>query len=170
MTVRFKATKAGTFVYHCTPGGAMIPWHVVSGMNGAITILPKDGDGNSITYDKAFYIGGQDFYLPKDDKGNYKRYPSPLVGMADTLVVMKTLLPSHLPFNGVMNAMTGANAFKGKVGETGSFSDAPNTNLETWAIVAGAALYTFKQPGTYAYVSHNLIEAILMGIAYSSNR
>ncbi|MCJ8321948.1 MAG: copper-containing nitrite reductase [Colwellia sp.] len=197
VTVRFKATKAGTFVYHCAPGGAMIPWHVVSGMNGAITILPKDGlkdgDGNQITYDKAFYVGGQDFYIPKDDKGNYKRYPSPVVGMADTLQAMKTLIPTHLPFNGVMNAMTGANALKSKVGETilivhsqanrqayphligghgdyvwetGSFNDAPNTNLETWSIAAGAAgaaIYTFKQPGTYAYVSHNLIEAILMG-------
>lgn len=31
MTVlRFKATRPGTFVYHCAPGGPMIPWHVVS--------------------------------------------------------------------------------------------------------------------------------------------
>ncbi|MCJ8340573.1 MAG: copper-containing nitrite reductase [Pseudomonadales bacterium] len=197
VTVRFKATKVGTFVYHCAPGGIMIPWHVVSGMNGAITILPKDGlkdkAGNSITYDKAFYIGGQDFYLPKDKKGKYKRYPNSVSGMADTLEVMKTLLPSHLPFNGVMNAMTGSNALTAKVGETvlivhsqanrqayphligghgdyvwetGSFNDAPATDQETWSIAAGAAgaaIYTFEQPGTYAYVSHNLIEAIMMG-------
>ena len=65
VTVRFKAIKAGTFIYHCAPGGVMIPWHVVSGMNGAITILPKDADGNRIIYDKAYFIGGQDFYLPK---------------------------------------------------------------------------------------------------------
>jgi nitrite reductase (NO-forming) len=39
---RFKATKAGTFVYHCAPGGTMIPWHVVPGMNGAIMVLPRD--------------------------------------------------------------------------------------------------------------------------------
>ncbi|EPJ43880.1 MAG: nitrite reductase, copper-dependent [Osedax symbiont Rs1] len=197
VTVRFKATKTGTFIYHCAPGGVMIPWHVVSGMNGAITILPKDGlkdaEGKKITYDKAFYIGGQDFYLPKDSKGQYKRYTSPVAGMADTLAVMQTLQPTHLPFNGIMNAMTGDNALKAKVGDTvmivhsqanrqayphmigghgdyvwqtGSFSDAPNTNLETWSIAAGAAgaaIYTFKQPGTYAYVSHNLIEAIILG-------
>src|SRR5690606_27077745 len=29
----------------------------------------------------------------------------------------------------------------------------------------GAALYTFHQPGLYAYVNHNLIEAILLGAA-----
>ena len=46
--LRFKATRAGVFVYHCAPGGPMIPWHVVSGMNGAIMVLPRDGlkDGN----------------------------------------------------------------------------------------------------------------------------
>ena len=197
VTVRFKATKAGTFVYHCAPGGVMIPWHVVSGMNGAITILPKDGlqdaEGNQITYDKAFYIGGQDFYLPKDEAGKFKRFPLPIAGLAETLEVMKTLQPSFLPFNGVMNALTGDNALKATVGETvlivhsqanrqayphmigghgdyvwqtGSFADAPDTDLETWSIAAGAtgaAIYTFKQPGTYAYVSHNLIEAVLMG-------
>ena len=41
--LRFRATKAGVFVYHCAPGGTMIPWHVVSGMNGAIMVLPRDG-------------------------------------------------------------------------------------------------------------------------------
>ena len=30
---------------------------------------------------------------------------------------------------------------------------------------AGAALYTFRQPGLYAYVNHNLIEAIALGAA-----
>ena len=42
-TIRFKATKPGVFVYHCAPGGAMIPYHVVTGMNGAIMVLPRDG-------------------------------------------------------------------------------------------------------------------------------
>jgi len=28
---------------------------------------------------------------------------------------------------------------------------------------AGAFIYTFKQPGTYVYLSHNLIEALLFG-------
>ena len=50
----------------------MIPWHLVHGMNGAILVIPKDGikdkNGNKLTYDKAYYIGEQDFYIPKDEK------------------------------------------------------------------------------------------------------
>ena len=52
------------------------------------------------------------------------------------------------------------------VWEGGSFSDTPTTNLETWFVPGGAVvamLYEFKQPGTYAYVNHNLIEAFLLG-------
>ena len=52
------------------------------------------------------------------------------------------------------------------VWETGGFNDAPATDLETWFIrggSAGAMLYEFRQPGLYAYVNHNLIEAILLG-------
>jgi nitrite reductase (NO-forming) len=41
--LRFKATRPGVFIYHCAPGGPMIPWHVVSGMNGAIMVLPRHG-------------------------------------------------------------------------------------------------------------------------------
>jgi len=52
------------------------------------------------------------------------------------------------------------------VWETGKFSNPPETNLETWFIrrgSAGAAPYTFRQPGIYAYLTHNLIEAIELG-------
>ena len=41
--LRFKATRPGVFVYHCAPGGPMIPWHVVSGMSGCIMVLPREG-------------------------------------------------------------------------------------------------------------------------------
>ena len=68
--LRFKAIKAGVFIYHCAPGGLMIPLHVAMGLSGAIMVLPRDGlrdeQGNSITYDKAFYIGEQGFYFPQD--------------------------------------------------------------------------------------------------------
>ncbi len=40
--LRWKATRAG-FVYHCAPGGSMTPLHVISGMSGAIMILPREG-------------------------------------------------------------------------------------------------------------------------------
>ena len=197
VVIRWKATKAGVFVYHCAPGGSMIPWHVVSGMNGAIMVLPRDGltdrDGNALRYDRAYYIGEQDFYVPRDEDGEFKVYEDLGDSFADTLDVMRRLIPSHVVFNGSVGALTGDNALSAKVGETvlfihsqanrdtrphliggpgehvwetGSFSDPPATNLETWFIrggSAGAALYTFKQPGLYAYVNHNLIEAIELG-------
>ena len=197
--IRFKATKAGVFVYHCAPGGIMIPFHVVSGMNGAIMVLPrdglKDGSGKPLTYDKAYYIGEQDFYIPKNANGQYKQYDSPAFAMADVMKEMATNNPSHVVFNGAEGALTGANAMTAKVGDrvlfihaqanrdtrphligghgdyvwaSGSFTDAPQTNLETWNVAGGAAgamLYEFKQPGLYAYVNHNLIDAIMKGAA-----
>jgi nitrite reductase (NO-forming) len=199
VVLRFKATKAGVFVYHCAPGGIMVPWHVVSGMNGAIMVLPRDGlrdqRGKHIKYDRAYYIGEQDLYIPKDKKGNFKRYKSPAEGMGDMLNVMKGLIPTHIVFNGAVGALTGAKELKAKVGEKvlfihsqanrdsrphligghgdlvwdgGSFSDKPLTNRETWFIPGGAAvamLYEFKQPGLYAYLNHNLIEALQLGAA-----
>lgn len=195
--LRWKATKPGVFVYHCAPGGAMVPWHVVKGMNGAVMVLPRDGlkdrDGNPIKYDKVFYIGEQDFYLPKDDNGNFKEYIHPGDGFSDVLEVMKTLTPTHVVFNGSEGALEGDNALTAKVGETvmfihaqanrdtrphligghgdyvwpnGSFNDPPRTNLETWFVpggAAGAMVYKFRQPGTYVYLNHNLIEAFILG-------
>ncbi len=53
--LRWKATRAGCFTYHCAPGGAMIPYHVTHGMNGGLMVLPRDGlkdkDGNPLRYD-----------------------------------------------------------------------------------------------------------------------
>ena len=197
--LRFRATKPGVFVYHCAPGGIMIPWHVVSGMNGALMVLPRDGLkdqlGNPVRYDRVYYIGEQDFYVPVDENGEFKRYEDLLDSFDDTLQRMKTLTPSHVVFNGRAGALTGDNAMTAKVGETvlfihaqanrdsrphligghgdlvwetGSFDDVPATNLETWFIrggSAGAAIYTFRQPGLYAYVNHNLIEALALGAA-----
>ncbi|MER9436533.1 MULTISPECIES: copper-containing nitrite reductase [Mesorhizobium] len=197
VTLRFKATRSGTFVYHCAPGGAMIPWHVVSGMSGAIMVLPRDGlrndKGEPVKYDKIFYIGENDFYVPRDEKGNFKNYESAGDGYDDIVKVMRGLIPTHVVFNGKVGSLTGDNAMKAKVGETvlivhsqanrdtrphligghgdyvweqGKFANPPAKDLETWFIrggSAGSALYTFLQPGVYAYVNHNLIEAVELG-------
>jgi nitrite reductase (NO-forming) len=196
--LRFKATKAGVFVYHCAPPG-MVPWHVTSGMNGAIMVLPRegltDGHGKDLTYDRVYYVGEQDFYVPRDADGNYKKYASVGESYADTLEVMRTLTPSHIVFNGAVGALTGDAALKAEVGEkvlivhsqanrdtrphligghgdyvwaTGKFRNVPDVDQETWFIpggTAGAAFYTFEQPGIYAYVNHNLIEAFELGAA-----
>lgn len=199
VVLRFKATRPGVFVYHCAPGGPMIPFHVVSGMNGAIMVLPRDGlrdaEGKPVRYDRAYYVGEQDYYLPRDAKGKYQQYSSPGAGMADMTEVMKKLTPTHVVFNGAVGALTGDHAMTAKVGERvlfihsqanrdtrphligghadlfwrgGSFSDRPATNLETWMVEGGSAaamLYQFLQPGLYVYLNHNLIEAVLLGAA-----
>ncbi len=115
--------------------------------------------------------------------------------MGETIQVMQGLIPTHIVFNGRVGALTGENALTASVGEKvlfihsqanrdsrphligghgdlvwtfGSFADRPATNLETWFIPGGAAvamLYEFRQPGLYAYVNHNLIEAFLLGAA-----
>lgn len=70
VVLRFRAVKPGVFVYHCAPGGTMVPWHVTHGMNGAIMVLPRDGlkdpAGNPLRYERAYYIGEQDYYIPRD--------------------------------------------------------------------------------------------------------
>ncbi len=195
--LRWKATKAGCFTYHCAPGGAMIPYHVTHGMNGAIMVLPRDGlkdpQGNLLQYDSIAYIGEQDYYLPMDENGAYKSYEVAGDDYADSMDAMRTLVPTHSVFNGAVGALTGDNALRAKVGETvlmihnqanrdsrphligghgnyvwetGSFTDAPLTGIESWFVRGGsamAAMYTFEQPGVYAYVNHNLIEAVLLG-------
>lgn len=175
----------------------MIPYHVCHGMNGAVMVLPrdglKDGDGNPLHYDDIAYIGEQDYYLPKNPDGTFKTYANAGDDYAESLEMMRGLIPTHSVFNGAVGALTGAHALHFEVGKTvlmihnqanrdtrphligghgnyvweaGSFSDAPQTGLESWFIrggSAGAAMYTFEQPGVYAYVNHNLIEAALLG-------
>lgn len=196
VTLRFKATRSGTFVYHCAPEG-MIPWHVVSGMSGTLMVLPRDGlkdeRGRPIRYDTVYYIGENEFYIPRDENGNFKTFESLADSYADTIEAMRGLIPTHVVFNGRVGALTGEGALKAKVGETvlfvhsqanrdtrphligghgdyvweeGKFANPPAKDLETWFIrggSAGAALYTFRQPGIYAYVNHNLIEAAELG-------
>lgn len=195
VVLRWKATRPGTFIYHCAPGGSMTPYHVVSGMNGAVMVLPRSGledrDGSAIRYDKAYYIGEQDYYVPRDADGAFAADGA--AGMVDTLKSMRTLTPSHVVFNGRAGALTGDDAMTARVGETvlfihsqanrdsrphligghgdyvweqGSFADPPAHGLETWFIrggSAGAAIYTFRQPGLYVYLNHNLIEAVELG-------
>ena len=196
VVLRWKAVKPGCFTYHCAPGGAMIPYHVTHGMNGGLMVLPRDGlkdaQGNPLRYDRIAYIGEQDYYLPKDENGDYKSYEAAGNDYADSLDAMRTLTPTHQVFNGAVGALTGDNALKARVGETvlmvhnscnvdsrphligghadyvweSSFTDPPLTGMETWFVRGGgavAAMYTFEQPGVYAYVNHNLIIASLLG-------
>jgi len=193
--LRWRAVKAGVFVYHCAPGGQMVPYHVVTGGNGAILVLPReglrDGFGNPVRYDRAFYFGEQDYYVPMNDDGASKRYANFSEQMVPMLEVMKGLKPTHIVFNGKVGALTADTRLEASVGETvlllhsqannpsyphligghgdwvwpyGKFNNRPLEGLESWEVVAGgtaAAVYTFRQPGTYVYLNHNLIKAFL---------
>jgi nitrite reductase (NO-forming) len=197
VVLRWKADRPGAFVYHCAPEGSMIPWHVVAGMHGTVMVLPRDGlkdaAGKPLRYDRVYYVGEHDLYVPRDEKGKYKIYETLGDSYVETMEVMRKLIPTHVVFNGKVGALTGKNALTAKVGETvlivhsqanrdtrphligghgdyvwetGKFRNSPEVDLETWFVrggSAGAALYTFRQPGIYAYVNHNLIEAVELG-------
>ncbi|HLJ65427.1 MAG TPA: copper-containing nitrite reductase [Stellaceae bacterium] len=195
--LRWKATRTGAFVYHCIPGGEMIPWHIASGMSGVIMVLPRggltDAAGKPLHYDRLYYIGEQDFYVPRDADGKFKSYASHADAFADTMELMHKLTPTHVVFEGKVGALTGKNAMTAKVGESvlfvhsqadrgsnvhiigghgdyvwtyGKFSNPPETGLESWYVTGGSAavaLYTFLEPGVYAYVNHNMVEAVELG-------
>lgn len=195
VVLTWRAVKSGLFVYHCAPGGAMVPYHVVTGGNGAMLVLPReglrDGYGNPVRYDRAFYFGEQDYYVPKNPDGTWKRSASFADQMADMLTVMDGLVPTHVVFNGKTGALTSDIRLEAKVGETilmlhsqanypswphligghadwvwpyGKFNNQPDEGLESWDVVAGgsaAAVYTFRQPGLYVYLNHNLIIAFI---------
>jgi len=169
----------------------------VSGMSGTVMVLPRDGlkdeAGKPLKYDRIYYVGENEFYIPRDENGKFKKFDSLGDSYDETLKVMRGLIPTHVVFNGKVGALTGDNAMKANVGETvlfvhsqanrdtrphiigghgdhvweqGKFSNPPAKDLETWFVrggSAGAALYTFRQPGLYAYVNHNLIEAAELG-------
>lgn len=197
--LRFRLTRPGVFVYHCAPGGVMTPIHVVSGMNGAIMVLPrgglKDENGNSVMYDKAYYIAEQYFYLPKGADGTVQEFATPQQSIQAIGDAIKTLMPAYIVFNGRVGSLVGKNAMTAKVGEKvlfitseanndsrfhligghadlywpgGKFNNKPLTDFETWAVPGGsaaAALYEFREPGTYTFLNHNLIEAAVFGAA-----
>lgn len=197
VVLRWKATRTGVFAYHCLPGGPMTPWHIASGMSGVVMVLPrdglKDGAGKPLHYDRIYYIGEQDMYVPRDKDGKFKSYNSTVDAFTDTMEVMRTLTPTHVVFNGRVGALTGNNAMPAKVGEmvmivhsqadrgsnihlvgghgdyvwtSGKFSNPPETGLESWYVTGGsavAAMYKFLEPGIYAYVNHNMTEAVQLG-------
>jgi nitrite reductase (NO-forming) len=187
--------KSGFFVYHCAPGGEMVPYHVVTGGNGGILVLPReglrDGYGDPITYDRVFYFGEQDYYVPRNADGSYRRFSNFVEQMAPMIEAMRSLVPTHIAFNGSYGALTQDIRLEAEVGETllmlhsqannpsfphligghgdwvwpyGKFGNRPDEGLESWDVVPGgtaAAVYTFEQEGTYAYLNHNLIKAFL---------
>ncbi|TIW77373.1 MAG: nitrite reductase, copper-containing, partial [Mesorhizobium sp.] len=126
----------------------------------------RDEKGKPVRYDRIYYIGENDFYIPRDEQGKFKKYDSAGDNYDDTVKVMRGLVPTHVVFNGKAGSLTGENAMKAKVGETvlivhsqanrdtrphligghgdfvwehGKFGNPPAKDLETWFIRGGSA-------------------------------
>jgi len=155
----------------------------------------KDENGNSVKYDKAYYIAEQYFYGAKGPDGKLEQYETVQKAVQAKGDAIKTLMPAYIVFNGRVGSLVGKNAMTAKVGEKvlfitseanndsrfhligghadlywpgGKFNNTPLTDFETWAVPGGsaaAALYQFREPGTYTFVNHNLIEAAVFGAA-----
>ncbi len=58
-------------------------------------VLPRDGlkdaKGKPVRYDRVYYVGEQDLYLPKGPDGKFKTYGSPAEGMHEMLELSRDL-------------------------------------------------------------------------------
>lgn len=156
-----------------------------------LVVLPRDGikdnHGKRIAYDLMYVVNKQDVYVPTTVAENVAQHEAAIQPL------MRTLTPTYIVMNGSVGALTGANALRATVGEKilfihaqanmstdghligghadlfwpgGSFANTPQVDLESWTVSAGdaiAMLYQFREPGTYAFVNHNLIKAVLFG-------
>ena len=93
----------------------MVPWHIAAGMSGAVMVLPrdglKDGAGKPLRYDRVYYLGEQDLYVPRDTKGKFKSYPTHVDAFADTMDLMHKLIPDsqlHVFHGGHLGLVTEA--------------------------------------------------------------
>lgn len=141
--LRFKCTRPGVFVYHCAPGGMMVPIHVTSGMNGVIMVLPREGlsdeQGNPVHFDKAFYIVEQDYYLPKDKDGKTIAIATPQESVQALNESIKTLMPTNIVFNGSKGSLLGKNALKANVGEKVLFITSQANRDSRFHLIGGHA-------------------------------
>lgn len=174
-SLKFKALKAGLFVYHCaTPH---IPTHLTRGMYGLMLVEPKDGLPK---VDREFYVMQGDLYTTAKPGT-----PGHQLQDDDRLFEER---PTYVVFNGRLGALTGERALKAKVGETvriyfgvggpntvsafhvigeifdrvyseGDLLSPPKQNVQTTLVPpGGSTVVEFKldYPGKYILVDHAL--------------
>ncbi len=178
--LRFKATKAGLYVYHCAT--APVPMHIANGMYGMILVEPPEG---LTKVDHEYYVMQGDFYTTGGDH-------EPGLQSFD----MKKLMaeqPNYVLFNGREGALVGEGALHSKVGESirlfvgnggpnlvssfhiiGQIFDDVNveagslTNHEVQTTLippGGASMIKLSTwvPGTYLLVDHSITRAFMKG-------
>lgn len=126
-TLKFKALRAGAYIYHCAGEG--MPWeHVAHGMYGLIQIDPRDEDGSVLPkVNKEFYIGQSDWYVAPITADPETGNPALEVcggietpGCADVYDLSKEKVAAEYPvdnytFNGHINALTDMNLAGDKI-------------------------------------------------------
>lgn len=183
-TFRFQTVKEGVFLYHCAI--APIAFHVTSGMYGAIVFLPIDGLPD---VDKQFYLMEGDFHTEPspDDPAKHvystertaNENPSYVVtnGKVGALTgdnALKVNVGEKVRFYyGQANLYSWPHIIGGHLDVVyGSGSFHPDSNreygVETTIVPGGSVIafeYTFKYPGVYLLVNHELIKATEKGQA-----
>jgi nitrite reductase (NO-forming) len=174
-TLKFKAMKAGLFVYHCaTPH---IATHLARGMYGMILVEPRDGLPE---VDREYYVMQGEYYTTArpGTKGHQMEDADRLFEEQPTYVVM----------NGRVGSLTGERAMKAEVGETvrmffgvggpntrssfhvigeifdrvyheAAIIDPPFHNVQTTLVPPGGATmveFQVDYPGSYLAVDHSL--------------
>lgn len=183
-TFRFQALKEGAFVYHCAV--APIVLHVASGMYGAIVVLPEGGLPD---VDKQFYLMEGDFYTEpsKEDPARHvysvervrDENPSYVVTNGRVGAVagddaLRVRVGEKVRFvYGQANDESWIHIIGGHfdlVYGQGSFHPDSDREygVETTVVPAGSVVvaeYTFRYPGKYLLVNHELIRATEKGQA-----
>lgn len=183
-TLKFKAMRAGAYIYHCAAEGK--PWeHVSHGMYGLIMVEPV---GGLPKVDKEFYMAQGEWYLTKNARSDPNiANPAVLFYDLDEEKAMDEH-PDNFTFNGHTQALSVKKIMSMNQGETariffgtgshiGSnfhvigqifdkvYTGHPDTfikNEETVYVAPGsAAVFEFKAlvPGKYLLVDHSLWRA-----------
>ncbi|MEC4748374.1 multicopper oxidase domain-containing protein [Methylomicrobium sp. Wu6] len=178
---RFKATRPGVYVYHCSSPHA--PTHIANGMYGMILVEPEQGLAK---VDREFYVMQGDFYTSGKygDKG--------LQAFSKEKLLDEN--PEYFLFNGRVNSLSGDRALKAKVGQKlrlfvgvgshiaanfhivgeifdnlypeGAIMSPPLRNVQTTIIAPGSAVmieFTAEVPGKYLLVDHSLTRSFDKG-------
>ncbi len=178
--LRFKAMRAGLFVYHCAT--APVPMHIANGMYGMILVEPAEGLPKA---DEEYYLMQGDFYTTG-------AYHDPGLQSFD----MQKLLderPTYVLFNGREGSLIGSQALTSHTGDKvrlyvgnggpnlvssfhviGQIFDSVaveagsviNHNVQTTLIPSGGADVVEMStlvPGTYLLVDHSITRTFMKG-------
>ena len=187
-TFRFQALKEGAFVYHCAV--APIALHVTSGMYGGIIVLPR---GGLPEVDKQFYLMEGDFYTePSPDDPTKHVYSTQRISDENPSFVVTNGRVGAVAGDDALQVRVGDTVrfFYGQANDEswihiigghfdlvyvgGSFHPDSDREygVETTVVPAGSVVvaeYTFRYPGKYLLVNHELIRATEKGQAVEIN-